>query len=150
MVAPASQAPLQILLVDDDPDCRMLLRDAIAETGVPHAISEAPDGQAALDFLRGSNNPRPSLIYLDLELPRRSGLELLAELKSDPDLRRIPVVILTGVSDEPQMRAAADRGANSYTLKSPKADTFLRTVMDSVNYWLTVHQHPGRATASCR
>ncbi len=146
--APEDQ-PVVILLVDDDPDCRMLLRDAISTCKVANAVYEAASGQDALDFLhrRGSfgQAPRPGLIYLDVEMPGMSGQEVLSAIKTDPELQDIPVVMMTGVSDERQMRLAALHGANSYTLKPVNAEQFLRTVLAATNYWLTIHQYPGRA-----
>src|SRR5437867_13022198 len=82
--------PITILLVDDDPDCRMLIRDAIAECKVSNAVFEASNGHEALEFLkrRGkwANAPRPGLIYLDLEMPGLNGQETLKAIKADPDL----------------------------------------------------------------
>jgi len=76
----------------------------------------------------------------------------LERIKSDPNLRDIPVVMMTGVSDDAQMKLAADTGANSYTIKPVSADQFLRTVLASTNYWLTIHQYPDHHMASdqCR
>src|SRR5437588_7452827 len=115
--------PLTILLVDDDEDCRMLVRDAIAECKVCNSVVEAKNGPEALDFLRRSSTgadpsaPRPGLIYLDIEMPGMDGQTVLKQIKADPALCDIPVVMMTGVSDEQQMRAAAANGANSYTIK---------------------------------
>jgi CheY-like chemotaxis protein len=139
---------ITILLVDDDPDCRMLLRDAISECKVSNCVHEVCNGSEALEFLhrRGSfaDAPRPGLIYLDIEMPAMDGLELLRQIKTHPELRDIPVVMMTGVSDEAQMRIAAENGANSYTIKPASAEQFLRTVLASTNYWLTIHQYPDR------
>lgn len=85
---------------------------------------------------------RPGLIYLDIEMPGMNGIELLKWIKSQENLREIPVVMMTGVSDETQMRLAADAGANSYTIKPAKAEQFLQTVLTSTKYWLTIHQYP--------
>jgi CheY-like chemotaxis protein len=138
--------PLTILLVDDDEDCRMLVRDAIAECEVSNSVVEAASGQEALEFLRRSASdpatPRPGLIYLDIEMPGIDGQSVLKQIKADPSLRDIPVVMMTGLSDEKQMLAAAANGANSYTLKPASAEQFLRTVLASTNYWLRIHQYP--------
>ena len=138
--------PITILLVDDDPDCRMLIRDAIAECKVSNDVHEVCNGREALDFLhkRGkyANAPRPGLIYLDIEMPSMDGQATLKEIKASCHLRDIPVVMMTGVSDEVQMKMAAANGANSYTLKPANAEQFLRTVLASTNYWLTIHQYP--------
>jgi len=140
--------PITILLVDDDPDCRMLIRDAIAECKVSNSIHEASNGREALQFLRRegpfASAPRPGLIYLDIEMPEMNGQEVLKTIKANPDLRDIPVVMMTGVSDEEQLKLAARNGANSYTIKPANAEQFLRTVLASTNYWLTIHQYPER------
>jgi len=147
---------LTILLVDDDDDCRMLVRDAIAECKVSNSVYEARDGQEALEMLKhvghGEGMPRPGLIYLDIEMPGMDGQTALKHIKADPKLRDIPVVMMTGVSDEAQMKAAAANGANSYTIKPANAEQFLRTVLASTNYWLTIHQYPDRHLPSgeCR
>lgn len=138
--------PITILLVDDDPDCRMLLRDAIAECKVSNSVFEAANGVEALQFLRGegafAGAPRPGLIFLDIEMPGMNGQEALREIKNDAALRNIPVVMMTGVSDEDHMKTAMANGANSYTIKPANAEQFLRTVLASTNYWLTIHQYP--------
>lgn len=155
-VSPGAGEAITILLVDDDPDCRMLIRDAITECKVSNLIFEARNGQEALDFLqrRGAHGgaPRPGLIFLDIEMPGVDGQETLKRIKADPELRDIPVVMMTGVSDEEQMRTAAANGANSYTIKPANAEQFLRTVLASTNYWLTIHQYPEHhlEAAKCR
>ena len=141
-----AESGITILLVDDDPDCRMLIRDAISQCKVSNSVFEACNGLEALEFLRRRGKhagaPRPGLIYLDLEMPGMNGQETLKAIKADPELRDIPVVMMTGVSDETEMKAAADNGANSYTLKPANVEQFLRTVLASTSYWLTIHQYP--------
>ena len=109
-------------------------------------IQEASNGLDALEFLKRSGRfadaPRPGLIYLDIEMPGMNGLETLKAIKSDPNLRDIPVVMMTGVCGEQEMQTAAALGANSYTIKPANAEQFLRTVLASTNYWLTIHQYP--------
>ena len=150
------QEQITILLVDDDPDCRMLIRDAIAECKVSNEIFECRNGREALDFLyrRGAHAaaPRPGLVYLDIEMPGLDGQSVLREIKSDPGLRDIPVVMMTGVADEAQMEQAARNGANSYTLKPANAEQFIKTVLASTNYWMTIHQYPDHhlAPKECR
>jgi two-component system response regulator len=142
----SDQQPITILLIDDDADCRFLIRDAISECKVSNEVYECSDGQTALDFLnrRGpyADAPRPGLIYLDIEMPGMDGLETLKRIKSDPKLSDIPIVMMTGVCGEQQMQIAARLGANSYTLKPANAEQFLSTVLASTNYWLMVHQYP--------
>jgi CheY-like chemotaxis protein len=142
----SATGPITILLVDDDPDCRLLIRDAIAECKVSNAVFEAGNGMEALDFLkrrgRFAGAPRPGLIYLDLEMPGMDGQATLKAIKADPELRDIPVVMMTGVCDEQEMKTAAATGANSYTVKPANVEQFLRTVLASTSYGLTIHQYP--------
>ncbi len=144
--APADQEPINILLIDDDPDCRLMVRDAIADGKTRNMVFEVSNAEEGLAFLKReakfSGAPRPGLIYLDIEMPGINGIELLKKIKADPELRNITVVMMTGVSDEEQMRLAAAAGANSYTIKPANAQQFLKTVTDSTNYWLTIHQYP--------
>ena len=138
--------PISILLVDDDADCRLLIRDAIAECKVSNKVYEVENGHEALDFLSRTgptaHQPRPGLIYLDIEMPGMDGQETLKRIRANPDLREVPVVMMTGVADEGQMKLAAVNGANSYTIKPANAEQFLRTVLASTNYWLSIHQSP--------
>lgn len=137
---------IPILLVDDDPDCRLLVRDAIEECKVANAIHEVTNGQEALDFVyrrgRFADAPRPGLIFMDVEMPIVGGLAALRQIKSDPELSEIPVVMMTGVAGEEEMKQAAAAGANSYTLKPANAEQFLQTVLASTSYWLEIHQYP--------
>lgn len=138
--------PISILLVDDDADCRLLIRDAIADCKVSNKVFEAENGAEALDYLyqRGKFKgvPRPGLVYLDIEMPGLDGQETLKQIRANDDFREIPVVMMTGVSDERQMKLAAANGANSYTIKPANAEQFLRTVLASTTYWLSIHQSP--------
>lgn len=144
---PAAGEPFAILLVDDDPDCRLLVRDAIEQSKVANVVVyESCNGMEALEFLSQSGPhegaPRPGLIFLDIEMPGMDGQECLRRVRANVDFRDVPIVMMTGVSDETEMRRAADNGANSYTIKPANAEQFLRTVLASTNYWLTVHQYP--------
>ena len=97
-----------------------------------------------LDFLhrRGphANAPRPDLIYLDLEMPGISGQQVLEAAKSDPQLRDIPIVMMTGVTDEDHIARAIRGGANCYIVKPNDPETFMRFIARATNYWLCVHQ----------
>ncbi len=143
-----NQEPVPILVVDDDPDCRLLIREAIAQCQVANAVYEAATGQEALDFIfqRGAHKgaPRPALVYLDIEMPGLSGQEVLKRVKKSPDHCDIAVVMMTGLCDERQMEQAARNGANSYTLKPVSPQRFLETVQESTNYWTMIHQYPDR------
>ena len=127
-----------ILLVDDDPDCRQLIRDAMEAGKLDNPVFEVGSGLEALDFLhhRGAyaDAPRPGLIYMDIEMP---GMD-----RSDPRFADIPIVMMTGVTDDQQKRLAMQHGANSYTNKPTDAATFIQTVLQSTSYWLRIHQFP--------
>ncbi len=124
----------------------MLVRDAIADSNVRNKVYEVCNAEDAWKFLHGlppfANVPRPGLIYLDVEMPGMGGQALLAKIKSDANFRDITVVMMTGVSDDKELRAAAAAGANSYTIKPANAEQFLKTVVESTNYWLSIHQYP--------
>ena len=151
-----TEAIMPVLLVDDDADCRMLVRDALEASDPQTEVYEAASAEAGLRFLRRQGEhaaaPRPALIYLDVEMPGIDGIDLLRLIRADPALADIPVVMMTGVSDDDRLRAAAAAGANSYTIKPADAQQFLRTVADSTHYWLRVHQYPHRhlPAAACR
>lgn len=140
--------PITILLVDDDADCRMLVRDAIESSKVSNRTFEVSSGLEAIEFLhrRGafSDAPKPGLIYLDLEMPGMGGQETLLAIRALPEFKETPVIMMTGMCDEGEMRKAAANGANSYTLKPASAEQFISTVLASTKYWLTVHQYPNR------
>lgn len=109
----AENEPITILLVDNDADCRMIVRDAIANCKISNRIYEVANGREALDFVfqRGNyaNAPRPGLIYLDIEMPGLSGQDVLKTIKTAPTHCDIPIVMMTGVSDEQQMEQAVQR-----------------------------------------
>lgn len=136
-------ATYTILIVDDDQDCRALMRDAIQELGSNFRVMEHENGKDAVDFLFGCDAKcKPDVIFLDLEMPRMGGLETLEMIKAHPRMKEIPVVILTGVSDRDVIERAALLGANSYTVKPSGVDQFIQTILASANYWLKVHQYP--------
>ncbi len=124
----------------------MLVRDAISDSKVRNRVFEVSNAEEGYAFLKReaqfADMPMPGLIYLDIEMPGIDGIELLKKIKADPELKHITVVMMTGVSDEKQLRSAAAAGANSYTIKPANAEQFLRTVIDSANYWLSIHQYP--------
>jgi two-component system response regulator len=138
--------PINILLVDDDEDCRLMIRDAIEEAGVKNNIYEVSSGKEALDFIyrRGGyeDAPRPGLIYLDIDMPGISGQEVLRAIKSDERYKDIPVVMMTGLNDDREKLEAAKNGANSYTVKPSDPVEFMRTIIEATNYWIYIHQRP--------
>ena len=138
--------PFTILLVDDDQDCRSIMRDAFDEVSGSHRIIELENGKDAIDYLLDSDESiRPDLIFLDLEMPRMGGLEVLEMAKSHPRLKSIPVIVLSGVSDCDVIERALMLGANSYTVKQNRIEEFIAAVSASATYWLTMHQYPRKA-----
>jgi CheY-like chemotaxis protein len=144
--------PVTILLVDDDADCRQLIRDAIEQGKLDNPVYEVASGQEALEFLqrqgRHLDAPRPGLVYLDIEMPGMNGQETLKAIRQDPRFSDIAVVMMTGVTDDHQKRIAMANGANSYTNKPTDAQTFMQTVVQSTNYWLRIHQFPVTESAT--
>ncbi len=134
--------PVDILLVEDNPGDVVLMREALREAKMHNTLHVAPDGREALAFLRHEGAyaaaPRPGLILLDLNLPHLNGHEVLAAIKDDPALRRIPVVMLT-TSDAPSdVRAAYDRHVNSYITKPVDLEQFFAVVKGLDGYWLSL------------
>jgi len=146
----AAGRPIEILLVEDNPaDVRMTV-EALKDCRVSNKLSVVEDGEQALSFLRNDNGyterTRPDLILLDLNLPRKDGHEVLAEIKADPDLRKIPVVVLTTSENERDVRKAYDLNANCYITKPGGLEQFV-SVMKSIQYfWSKVVQLPSVAT----
>jgi CheY-like chemotaxis protein len=138
--------PVNILIVEDNPGDVRLTEEALKEAGVRSRVFVAEDGVEALRLLRRQGNPadapRPDLILLDLNLPRRDGREVLAAIKEDPDLRRIPVVVLTTSQDERDVLCAYDLHANCYIAKPADLDEFLRVVRLIEEFWFTAAKLP--------
>ena len=148
MSASDSGIMIQILLVEDDPGDVLITREAFAENKVRNQLSVVSDGEAAMAFLRReegfANAPRPDLILLDLNLPRKAGHEVLAEIKSDSDLQRIPVVVLTTSDAEEDILRSYDLHANAYVTKPVDFDCFLNVVRQIDEFFVTVVKLPGR------
>jgi CheY-like chemotaxis protein len=138
-----------ILMADDDPDDRFLAREALEEAQVDNVPRFVNDGEALLDYLyrRGEyaapdRAPRPCLILLDLNMPRTDGREALRQIKADPNLRRIPIVVLTTSSAEEDIRRSYDLGANAYITK-PMTFAGLVEVMRTLDkFWFETVQLP--------
>ena len=123
-----------------------LTEEALKEAKVANRLHLARDGVEAVDFLRRSGEldgrPRPDLVLLDLNLPRMSGREVLETIKSDPDLKRIPVVVLTTSQDEADVLHAYELHANCYITKPVDLDQFMTVVRTIEDFWLTVVRLP--------
>lgn len=134
--------PVEILLVEDNPGDYRLTQEALKEGKVYNNLHWAQDGVAAIDFLkrRGAHAaaPRPDIILLDLNLPKKDGREVLLEIKGDEDLRTIPVVILTTSKAEEDVLKSYDLHANCYVTKPVDLDKFIVVVQSIDRFWLTV------------
>lgn len=133
---------IEILLVEDSPTDVLIAREALAEAKLYNTIHVADDGVEAMDFLyrRGkfATAPRPDLILLDLNLPRKGGREVLTEIKADEDLKNIPVVVLTTSSDEGDILKSYDLHANCYVIKPVEFPNFVRAVQSIQQFWFSV------------
>ncbi len=141
--------PITILLADDDADDRMLAREALAESRLVNDLHCVEDGEQLLDFLhrRGAytdpdKSPRPGLILLDLNMPRKDGRESLREIKSDPDLRRIPIVVLTTSKAEEDIYRTYDLGVSSFITKPVTFDGLVNVMRAIGKYWFEIVELP--------
>ena len=139
---------MHLLLVEDNPDHVFLTRRALQHNStVEISIDHVEDGESALDYLfhrrHYLNAPRPDLILLDLQLPAKSGLEVLQEVKADPSLRRIPVVILTTSQAQKDVLRSYDLYANEYICKPVSAPEYLAKIQAIPVYWTQISQLPG-------
>ena len=137
---------VEILLVEDNPGDVLLTQEAFREGHYFPRLSVVEDGEEALQFLRKQGKhkyaPRPDLILLDLNLPKKDGRELLAEVKEDTDLRHIPVIVLTTSNAEQDVSRAYKLHANCYLTKPIEMDDFLRKVRSIEDFWLNVVRLP--------
>jgi two-component system, chemotaxis family, response regulator Rcp1 len=138
--------PIEILLVEDNPGDVRLTREALREGRVSNRLSVAADGVEALAFLRRegvfAGAVRPDVILLDLNLPRKDGREVLTEIKKDPALKSIPVVILSSSQAEQDIAGAYGLHANCYVAKPMELDSFIAVVRSIENFWFTVVKLP--------
>ncbi|GAA3904045.1 response regulator [Streptomyces sp. NPDC003631] len=138
MTAPAR--PYDVLLVEDDEADALLIEDALLARGARN-LTQVQDGVAGLDYLRDTAKPRPDLIVLDLNMPRMNGRELLAVIKQDPDLRTIPVVVLTTSSAPDDVTGAYRHHANAYVTKPVNLEDFERAVQNIDAFYLETITH---------
>jgi chemotaxis family two-component system response regulator Rcp1 len=138
--------PVEILLVEDNPGDARLALEALKDSKIRNSLSHVKDGVEALAFLRQQGDyaaaPRPDLILLDLNLPRKDGREVLAEIKQDPDLMRIPVVILTISKDEEDVLKSYSLHANCFITKPIDLGQFMKVVRSIEDFWLTIVKLP--------
>jgi len=141
-----SDRPVQILLVEDSPGDVLLTTRALAKSGITHELHVVRDGAEAIDFVgrRGDHGdaPRPDLILLDLDLPKRHGHEVLREIKGDDDLRKIPVLVLTGSQRDADVLESYDLRANGFLGKPVEVEQFLRVIGELEDLSLTMMKLP--------
>lgn len=134
--------PIEILLVEDNPGDVRLAKEALKEAKVSNNLYITMDGEEGMNFLKRSEGyedaPRPDVILLDLNLPRKDGRQVLAEIKEDPDLKRIPVVILTTSKDEEDVLKTYNLHANCYITKPLDLERFITVVKSIEDFWLTI------------
>ncbi len=142
MVVPELVKPIEILLVEDNPGDVRLTIEALKEAKVINHLTVLKDGVEALAFLRRQGSyaaaPRPHLIVLDLNLPKKDGREVLADIKADDNLKRIPVVVLTTSQDEQDVLKSYNLHANCYITKPVDLDQFVRVVRSIEDFWLGI------------
>ncbi len=137
-------APIDILLVEDNLNDIEITRRALEKGQVKNRLAIARNGEEALEILFGSNNntPTPRLILLDLNLPKIDGREVLEKIKSDPKLRRIPVIVLTTSTREEDIVRSYDLGVNTFVTKPVRFDDFIRVVAAIQEYWVIIASLP--------
>ncbi|WP_432148495.1 response regulator [Streptomyces sp. bgisy029] len=145
----SSAQPIEVLLVEDDPGDELMTREAFEDNKIRNTLHVVRDGQEALDFLyrRGEHTeaPRPDLVLLDLNLPKYDGRQVLEQIKSDPELALIPVVVLTTSSAEEDILRSYKLHANAYVTKPVDLDQFIAAVRQIDEFFVTVVRLPGRA-----
>lgn len=141
-----SSSPIEVLLVEDNPGDVRLTREALKEGKVCNNLSVVPDGVEAMAFLRRqgpyAGAPRPDVILLDLNLPKKDGREVLEEVKGDPELRSIPVVVLTSSEAERDIARAYALHANCYITKPVDLDQFITVVKSIEDFWFSIVKLP--------
>jgi CheY-like chemotaxis protein len=131
-----------ILLVEDDDIDAMTVRRTLKQLGAPNPLDRASDGERALAFLRNPDSPRPGLILLDINMPRMNGIEFVAEIKRDPVLRLIPVVMLTTSAEEGDRLAAFSNSVAGYMVKPVDYPQFVNIMSLIRDYWMTSSDPP--------
>ncbi len=145
----ASGKTITILMAEDDPEDRMLVKDAFEKSRLTNDLRFVEDGEELMDYLlhRGkysdpTTSPRPGLLLLDLNMPRKDGREALKEIKTTPELRRIPVVVLTTSKAEEDIYRSYDLGGNSFITKPVTFESLVDVVKDLTRYWFEIVELP--------
>jgi CheY-like chemotaxis protein len=142
-----SPRPVVILMADDDADDRLMAKEALEASGLRNEMRFVEDGVELMKYLERQekyhNAPRPGLILLDMNMPRKNGRETLKELKAHADFKRIPVVILTTSQSEDDIKLGYDLGASSYITKPVTFEGLVAVMQSLGNYWLEIVRPPG-------
>lgn len=138
-----------ILLAEDDEDDVLLLRTALMEAGLSVPLQVVPDGEQAIAYLSGegihsdrTKFPIPSLMFLDLNMPRKNGFEVLRWVRENPEVKRLPIVVLSSSTQGPHINKAYELGANSYLVKVTKFSEFVERIKVVYNYWVNCIERP--------
>ena len=146
MIDLAEARPIEILLVEDDPGDVLITTEALEQSKLANNLHTVENGEEAVAFLRREGEyadaVRPDLVLLDLNLPRRDGREVLAEIKADPELRRIPVVVLTTSSSEEDVLRSYQLHANAYVTKPVDFEGFIEAIKQIDHFFVSVVQLP--------
>ena len=144
-----SRTPITILMADDDPDDRLMTKEALEESRLANDLRFVEDGEELMDYLyrRGkysdpSDSPHPGLILLDLNMPRKDGREALEEIKANPTLRRIPIVVLTTSKAEEDICGTYDLGVSSFIVKPVSFDGLVDIMKTLAQYWFQIVELP--------
>lgn len=145
----ANSKSISILMADDDEDDRMMTKEAFEEARLKNELRFVEDGEALMDYLcrRGKyvdpdDSPRPGLILLDLNMPRKDGREALQEIKADPDLRQIPIVVMTTSKAEEDILRSYNQGVNSFITKPVSFESLVDVVKALAQYWFEIVELP--------
>ncbi len=148
-----SRRPVIILYAEDDPEDRMLVEDAMEEGRLANELHFVEDGEELMDYLhrRGkytelSNRPLPGLILLDLNMPKKDGREALGEIKADPNLRRIPIVVLTTSKAEEDILSSYDLGVSGFVIKPVTFESLVSILKTVTKYWFEIVEPPPQRT----
>lgn len=146
---------ITILLADDDPDDRMLAKEAFVESRLRNRLEMVEDGEELMDYLQGRGEysgtnakPKPDLILLDLNMPRKDGREALREIKSSPELRRIPIVVLTTSKADEDVIRTYDLGVNSFITKPVTFEALVEVLTTLGRYWFEIVELPPEKVAA--
>lgn len=145
---PQSGKPVTILIAEDDADDRLLAQEALQESRLMNEVHFVYDGEELLDYLRRRGNyaeqaaPRPGVILLDLNMPRKDGREALTEIKKDADLRRIPIVVMTTSKAEEDILRSYDLGVNSFIIKPVTFEGLVEVMRTLGHYWFEIVELP--------